>query len=175
MPFDGEPKDGDFVRYIEMLDRQAGGTPGAVPKRERGGTKLKLPLPGWSTHETPQPAARPLPSPDARSGATVPSSGATRAEAGQPTDTLAARGGQRHLSLALSIAALVALWSAMQKLFFAIDTGTLDLDALVPVIFLLVCAGMLFKGAHSAGKKSRQPVSPLSPLNNVQMGRNPKD
>lgn len=173
MRFDGEPKDGDFVRYIEMLNREAGGTPGAVPKPKRNGFKLSLPKPAWGRDDADSTSAPANPrTSQPRANKTV-TPGATREDDDTSATTLAARSSQRHLSLGLGIAAVVALWSALHKLFEAISTHTLDLDALVPVIFLLVCAGMLFKGARGVRQKADRPAPPLPPLTTVPKGRKP--
>jgi hypothetical protein len=172
MPFDGEPKDGDFVRYIETLNSQTGGTPGAVPKRERAGLSLTLRKPGWGRQDARDTQTRPAGAPTPSTA--NPSAGATRDAGDSPPQTLAARSGQRHLSLALGIAGVVALWSALQKLLFAVNTRTLDLDTMVPVAFLLVCAGMLFKGAYGMRQKAGKPARALPPLTTIPTGRQPK-
>lgn len=172
----GEPKDGDFVRYIETLNRQAGVTPGQVLPRKRAGRTITK----WKT-ATEQPTTDDSVYTYAPSAQLPPASysednspGATRNEEQQPP-TLAARSGQRHLALALSIAGFVALWNAITQLFTAVNTGTLDFDSAVPIVFLVVCALMLFKGASSARKNQHKPLPKLPPLSVVHMGRSPKD
>jgi len=167
MAIDGEPKDGDFVRYIEMLNRQAGNSPGQVLPRERRGAKLSKWSPTTASTST-QPTDL---SPSAHTYDTSPA--VTQDD--DPAPTLAARSGQRHLSLALGIAGAIALWSALHKLLTAVNTGNVDMDNMVPVVFLLICAWMLFKGARGARRKQNKPLAKLPPLTTVHMGRKPRD
>src|SRR5690606_21361660 len=114
MAIDGEPEDGDYVRYIDTLNRQAG-APGQVlqkPPRAsgRGGWS------GWgrrgatSPHGTPS-APRPA----------APLPGAAPGDPGSPPPTLAARTGQRRVALALTIAGAFALWHAVRLLIRALE------------------------------------------------------
>lgn len=171
----GEPKDGDFVRYIETLNRQAGAAPGQVmPRNHSGSTALNQKA--ASAQAQTDAAVYTYASSSDSATPTYPSEispGSTQQDNRQST-TLASRSGQRHLSLALVIAAAVALWSAAHRLITAINTRSLDFDAMVPVIFLLVCAGMLFKGARSARRKQNHPLVQLPPLSATYMGRTPK-
>lgn len=170
MAIDGEPKDGDFVRYIEMLNRQAGNSPGQVLPRERRGAKLSKWSPTTASTST-QPTDI---SPSARTYDTSP--GSTQdSDSNEAAPTLAARSGQRHLSLALGIAGAIALWSALHKLLTAVNTDNVDMDNMVPVVFLLICAWMLFKGARGARRKQNKPLAKLPPLTTVHMGRKPRD
>lgn len=174
MAIDGEPKNGDFVRYIEALNRQTEGAPGEVWTRTRRSISLNKrdtvntqPDQFETSNSYRSPA-----DPSASSLSRQSSPGAT--DDGQESTTLAARGGQRHLSLALTIAAVIALWNALDRLTTAINTDTVDMDSLVPVFFLLVCAWMLFIGARGARRKQNKPLAKLPPLSTVQMGRKPK-
>lgn len=172
----GEPKDGDFVRYIETLNRQAGGTPGQVMPSKRSGiledeqkSTFGQKENGESiyTYKAPSdPAAPGYPS--------NISPGSTENDSQQPT-SLATRTSHRRLALALAIGAAIALWNAIHRLITAINTDTLDLDTMVPIAFLIVCAWMLFKGSQGARRKQNQPLAKLSPLSMVKMGRAPKN
>ena len=151
MAIDGEPKNGDFVRYIERLDRRAANSPGQV-----------LPRPRRETRPETQPRA------SAQTGGSINNNE-------EQSTTRAKRGGQRHLAFALGIASAIALWNAVQRLFTAIEADALDIDNLIPIVFLLVCAWILFIGARGARRKQNKPLAKLPPLTTVQMGRKPKD
>ncbi|MBO1111658.1 hypothetical protein [Bordetella petrii] len=157
MALDGEPKDGDFVRYIEMLNRQAGGSPGQVPPRQRG-------VPRGGRRGAAQPA-------DA-AGAPAPAAPGSPAEPAAAPPTLAARTGQRRIALGLTIAGMFALWHAVSMLVAALDRDTVDIDDLIPVIFLAVCAFMLFKGgSRLRSAQTRAPLPKLPPLSTLPGGK----
>lgn len=182
----GEPKNGDFVRYIEMLNRQSG-SPGQVLPRQRNAKPNAR-----QTETTPAEAPESIYSYAPRNKSTAPayspdsdtsssaytrnaSPGSTRdSDDDEPSTTLAARSGQRHLSLGLGIAGAIALWNAAHRLLTAINTRSLDLDSMVPVVFLLICAWMLFKGARGVRRKQNRPLAKLPPLTTVHMGRKPQ-
>jgi len=171
----GEPKDGDFVRYIETLNRQAGGTPGQVTASERLGILTKK----WKKTDEKD---------DLRDvvntyGAPLEESSATYSTGIAPgsTDndnkesaTLASRGAQGNLALILTIAAAVALWNAVSRLITMVKSNYYDLDQGVPILFLTMCAWMLFKASQNARRKKAQPLAKLPPLGTLEMGRNPK-
>jgi|GEM_PF-2590408 len=174
MAIDGEPKNGDFVRYIERLNRQTEGAPGEVWTRTRRGISLnKRESVNTQSDQIETNYSPRSTEPSASSIARPSSPGST--DDSQESTTLAARGGQRHLSLALTIAAVIALWNALDRLTTAINTDSVDMDSLVPVFFLLVCAWMLFIGARGARRKQNKPLAKLPPLSTVQMGRKPKN
>lgn len=149
MAIDGEPKDGDFVRYIEMLNRQAGGSPGQVPPRQPREARRR------------QPAAVPAP---AAPDPAVPDD--------KPAPTMAARSGQRRIALGLTIAGLVAAWHAARLFGQALDQRPIEVDELIPALFLAVCAFMLFKGGSRLRAAQRKPLPVLPPLPTLPRGRN---
>lgn len=172
----GEPKDGDFVRYIEQLNRQAGGTPGQVMPRKRSGILTKKPDNAdndFETNESVNTYGAPIDQPTATYSPDM-SPGSTENTPQKPA-TLAARSGQRHLALALSIAAFIALWNGLIKLADLAESENYDIDNIIPIVFLMICAWMLFKGAQNIRRKQKQPLAKNAPLNIVKMGRNPKD
>ncbi|HYG43206.1 MAG TPA: hypothetical protein VEA17_09830 [Bordetella sp.] len=161
MAIDGEPKDGDFVRYIDMLNRQRGiATPGQVVRREGRASRRN--------QGTPPPAdmqAPPRPNPVSAAP------GSTASDASSPNATLAARSGQRRIALGLTIAGVFALWHAVGMLFTALDRDPIDVDDLIPVVFLAVCAFMLFKGAGRLRSAQRAPLAKLPPLSTLPGGQ----
>jgi len=153
MAIDGEPKDGDFVRYIETLSR-TGGSPGQVPPRQGR-------APRRGRRDTSQAGAP---------GAAAPGSATAEPAAAPPT--LAARTGQRRIALGLTIAGLFALWHAVRMLATALDRDALDIDSLIPVAFLAVCAFMLFKGGSRLRSAQKSPPLPsLPPLSTLPGGK----
>lgn len=161
MAIDGEPEDGDYVRYIDSLNRQAG-SPGQVlqkPARasNRGGWG------GWgrrgatTSHGTP---SAPAPA------AALP--GVAPGDAGRPPPTLAARTGQRRVALALTIAGAFALWHAVRLLMLALEYDPMEFDDLVPAVFLGICAFMLLKGgSRLRSAQRRRPLPALPPLSTL--------
>lgn len=175
MATDGEPKDGDFVRYIQRLNSPAGHTPGEVPPRKSFGGLLNKQKTAEIV-DSPESVYSYMPIPDA---ATPPSSGKpSRDEATDDQDpetaTLASRSANRTLSFGLKIAGAIALWSAVSKLLTATNNNALDTDSLIPVVFLLVCAYMLFKGSRAVGKKQDKPLAKFSPLAAPPIGKKPR-
>lgn len=181
----GEPKNGDFVRYIETLNRQTGSPGQVLPRqrnakpnaRQKAATQADTQESVYSYNSREQ-AKTPVYSPDPDTSSTSYTRhtppGSTRESDDEASTTLAARSGQRHLSLGLGIAGAVALWNAVHRLITAINTRSLDLDSMVPVVFLLICAWMLFKGARGARQKQNKPLAKLPPLTTVRMGRKPQ-
>ena len=159
MAIDGEPKDGDFVRYIDRLTRQASTAPGQVPPRQgRAGRRERQ-------ADAIGPAGFPAPAdPAASPGATT-----------QPPDarpaTLAARSGQRRIALGLTIAGLFALWHAVGRLFEALGHRPVEIDDLIPAVFLGVCAFMLLKGGSRLRASQRAPLPTLPPLATLPGGK----
>lgn len=150
MAIDGEPKDGNFVRYIETLTRAGGTEPGRVqdpPPRLRR-TRARA-----AAVTSPAPAAS-------------PSAGHTTEPEPRPA-TLAARTSLRRIALGLTIAALIAAWNAVRLLARALHSQSLQLDELVPAVFLAVCAFMLFKGASRLRATHKTPMPTLPPLSTL--------
>ncbi|MCD0502342.1 hypothetical protein [Bordetella petrii] len=160
MAIDGEPKDGDFVRYIEMLNRQAGVTPGQVPPRAARAARSKR----QAELGPRDPAAMPMPVP-ASTSPDGPS-----ADTGSPA-TLAARSSRRRVALVLTIAGVVAAWHAAGIVFDVLDSPSFEFDELVPGIFLGVCAFMLLRGGSRMRGAQRAALPSLPPLSTLPAGR----
>ncbi|MBO9355268.1 hypothetical protein GG851_14850 [Bordetella petrii] len=153
MAIDGEPKDGDFVRYIETLNRQADGIPGQVPARQGH-------WPGKSRRAAPSSTDSPR--------AAAPGTAAPASPSAPAPPTLAARSGQRRIALILTIAGGFALWHAIIRLSAALQREPVDLDDLIPAVFLAVCAFMLFMGGNRLrAAQKRQPLPSLPPLSTL--------
>lgn len=158
MAIDGEPKNGDFARYIEQLSR-AGGAPGQVLPAQRAPAAAaqssvagKLSELTWGKRpERAAPAA--LPAGDAAQAA--------------PAPTLAASASARRMALFLTIGALIAGWNALSFFVAALTSGRLDIDTLMPALFLAIAAWMLFKGARNLRAGRRGPLPKLPPLSTL--------
>lgn len=158
MAIDGEPEDGDFVRYVEHLNRQAG-SPGQVlaaqSGRKKRGRRAREAAPEMLGHTSPSTAF-----PGDAANTTVP-------------PTLAARTAQRRIALGLTIAGAFAAWHAVRQLIYALEFDPMEFDDLLPAIFLGVCAFMLFKGASRLRATQRRNALPtLPPLSTLPA--NPK-
>ncbi|MBO9329216.1 hypothetical protein GHR37_08720 [Achromobacter xylosoxidans] len=143
MAIDGEPKDGDFVRYIENLTRAGGAARGRVEAERVDAGLLSDPF--------PTPARKP----------------AAAAPAGQEdpaADSLARRARQRKIGIILTIGGVLAGWAAARIVFQVLRSPQVDLDELMPAAFLVFFAVMLFKAAAGARNPRRPPLAKLPPL-----------
>ncbi|AZW31555.1 hypothetical protein CS343_15435 [Bordetella bronchiseptica] len=163
MAIDGEPKNGDFARYIEELSR-TGGAPGQVLPAQRApaaaaqsGVAGKLSELTWGKR-----SERTAPAP-------LPASGAEQAA---PAPTLAASASARRMALFLTIGALIAGWNALSFFMAALTSGRLDIDTMMPALFLAIAAWMLFKGARNLRAGRRGQLPKLPPLNTLPKGPN---
>src|SRR5690606_14876588 len=136
MAIDGEPEDGDYVRYIDSLNRQAGSPGQVLQKPARASNRGSWGRRGATTSHGAPSAPAPA--------AALP--GVAPGDAGKPPPTLAARTGQRRVALALTIAGAFALWHAVRLLMLALEYDPMEFDDLVPAVFLGICAFMLLKG-----------------------------
>lgn len=180
MAIDGEPKDGDYVRYVEQLINRGqaapgqviagtrgtrsgdassmpgtGASPGAVVRDARPGRQdeLKLNVP-WGRSTAPATTAPGATAPP------VPPAGAPQAG----DTTLAARASKRRGAFAVTIVALAIAWQAVRMLFEALHRPGFDPQDLVPVAFLIIFAGLLWRAARSQRKRAGQPLASLPPL-----------
>lgn len=165
MAMDAEPKDGDFARYIENLTRAGGATPGRVPPKREAARRVPEPVPApappepLSTAPWGKSAPPPLPS---RPGAAAPPPAAGHEDpAAVP---LARRARQRKIGIILTVAGVLAGWAAARIVFEVLRSPRFDLDELMPAIFLVFFAVMLFKAAGSARNPRKTPLEKLPPL-----------
>lgn len=158
MAIDGEPENGDFVRYIETLNRQAG-SPGQVlaqPRRMTGRRRGAFP----SIEDAPGTL-----------GADSLSPGDTSTPPAKAAPTLAARTGQRRIALILTIAGAFALWHAVRLLLLALEYDPVEFGDFVPAGFLAICAFMLFKGgSRLRASQQRSGLPKLPPLSTLPVG-----
>jgi hypothetical protein len=161
MAIDGEPRNGDFARYIEQLSRTGGPEPGKVDKR--AGI--------FSARPAPPPASASEPLSSAPWGQSPASPGVPARDA-QAELTLAQRDGKRRASVLLGVAGIAVGIAAARVAFQALQRPYFDLDELMPAVFLGFLALMLFKAATGARKAKNVPARPLPPL---QPSRHRKD
>ncbi len=159
MAIDGEPRDGDYARYIENLTRTGGATPGQVADKRK-----------VSRTAAPPPPSKPAPSSSGSgslSGAPWGNSSAQPAPAAPGQDdaasmTLARQATQRKIGVVLTIGGILAGWAAVRILFQALRGPGFDLDEAMPAVFLAFFAFMLFKAAGSArNPRGKAPLPPL--------------
>ncbi|WP_427183420.1 hypothetical protein ACL598_15405 [Bordetella bronchialis] len=184
MAIDGEPKDGDYVRYIEALINRGQAAPGQVMGRARGvpsaspppspGEVVRDAAPAGAARDFPPGFGQPVP---ASPGIPRPFSwgrGAGSKASSAPRDanpasdaTLAGRAARRRGAFAVAIVAIAIAWQAMRMLYDALRQPDFDPHALIPVAFLLVFAGMLWRAARSGRAQGKQPPARLPPLTTV--------
>ncbi|OZI19334.1 hypothetical protein CAL26_17010 [Bordetella genomosp. 9] len=189
MAIDGEPKDGDYVRYVEQLINRGQAAPGQVVAKARdalsGAATARgarsapgmAPSPGevvGKTRPTRQeavkldtqwgrePAAAPAGAPSA-AVPPMPPAGAAQAR----NATLATRASTRRGAFAVTIVALAIAWQAVRMLFEALRRPGFDPHELVPVAFLAIFAGLLWRAARSQRKRAGQPLASLPPLTTI--------
>ncbi|EHK63279.1 hypothetical protein [Achromobacter arsenitoxydans] len=157
MAIDGEPKNGDFARYIENLTRAGGAAPGRAS--DTGSARREAPTAPGSLSDAPwgNTAPPPLQSRTAP-GATAP------AQADEGTVSLARHARQRKIGVVLTIAGMLAGWAAVNIGFRALHNPRFDMDEMIPAIFLAFFAFMLFKAASGARNPRKTPLEKLPPL-----------
>ncbi|ARP82403.1 hypothetical protein CAL12_17315 [Bordetella genomosp. 8] len=153
MAIDGEPKDGDYVRYVEQLINRGQAAPGQVVAKTRD------PLSGTPTGAAP----RVPPVPPSGAAPPVPPAGAAQ----ERNATLATRASTRRGAFAVTIVALAIGWQAVRMLFEALRRPGFDPHELVPVAFLVIFAGLLWRAARSQRKRAGQPLASLPPLTTI--------
>ncbi|OZI61255.1 hypothetical protein [Bordetella genomosp. 11] len=169
MAIDGEPKDGDYVRYIEKLVNRGQAAPGQVLGKagHAGPSPLPPPSPGEVVRDAPPAARRPAAAWGRGAASATPASAPSRDTAPPAQDTLAARAGKRRGALAVTIVGLAIAWQALRMLFQALRQPEFDPQDLVPVAFLLIFAGMLWRAARSQRTRAGQPPARLPPLTTI--------
>ncbi|MFC4276815.1 hypothetical protein [Achromobacter aloeverae] len=185
MALDGEPKDGDYVRYVERLVNRGAPPPGQVIAQDAAGGAKEHDA-ALSPGEVGRPASR-RPA-QGSSGATArtgtraypagspardpaPDNGQanamrTGAEAG-PAPSLAARSAQRKISAVILVVALLIAWHAVRLILGAVDDGNVDVSALMPGVFLLAFALMVYGISRNIRRNADRPAAKLPPLTTV--------
>lgn len=179
MPIDGEPKDGDYVRYVERLINRGQAAPGQVVAQTRGATAMPAtPAPGEVIPNTSTGVSKPGNIWKAVMGqaATTPSAPATSAatNSGSATNnestadaTLATRAAGRRGSFAAALISIAVVWQAMRLLFEALRRPDFNMHELLPVFFLLVLAGVLWKAFRAQRARANQTPGRLPPLTTI--------
>lgn len=147
MAIDGEPKDGDFARYIETLSNSPPPRPPAVPSLQ---TPVTAPSHLSDTHWVKNPSTQSPQAPPGSSG-----------DAPTSEPTLASQARRNKLSNLLSLA---SFWIGFGALFSLIKEGSFYLDDIAPFLLMSFFAIMLFKGARRLRASSKEPLKSLPPL-----------
>jgi hypothetical protein len=186
MAIDGEPKDGDYVRYVEQLINRGQAAPGQVVAKGRdalsGATASNdswsvpgtAPAPG-EVVGNPRPVRQDKPKLNVPWGRDpAPNAPGDRATAAPPmgggpagNPTLATRASTRRGAFAVTIVALAIAWQAVRMLFEALHRPGFDPQDLVPVAFLIIFAGLLWRAARGQRKRADRPMTPLPPLTTI--------
>lgn len=176
MAIDGGPKNGDYARYVEDLVNRGRPSPGQVLAKTDAASGT--PSPGQvfkpSPKATPQDSGRAKGHAQTAAPAVATPHADTFASPAAATDntSLAARAVKRRIGVGMTIAGLLAGWAGVRMLITAVHEPVFDAGELIPVAFLLVFAGMLFRGARSLRADSLKPARKLPPLS-TSSGRKP--
>jgi hypothetical protein len=165
MAIDGEPKNGDYARYIDNLVNRGTLPPGQVIPQ--GLPPLETPSPGQVLSEKSRNTARTASTGGGKPAAaakTAPTAGAGPANAAAGSNTLAAQAGKRKFSTGIALVAVVIGWHAIRMIAGAFEQRPLQPEHVIPGAFLLLFAVMLFRISRRVRADSRQPPGPLSPL-----------
>lgn len=162
MAIDGEPRNGDFARYIENLTRTGGASPGQVPDK-RAQSRPAAPPPSPPPPATPSetlsgaPWGKPAPPPlQSRQAPAAP--GQTDAA----EVSMARQATQRKIGVILTVGGILAGWAGARIIFEALRGPGFDLDEAMPAVFLFFFAMMLFKAARNArNPRGKTPLPPL--------------
>ncbi|QKH38089.1 hypothetical protein FOC84_25400 [Achromobacter pestifer] len=164
MAIDGEPRNGDFARYIENLTRAGGTTPGQVPNKRAGSRQSATPVPPPPPAPAPRsdtlssaPWGNPAPPPlQSRQAPTAPG------QEDAATVSMARHATQRKIGVILTVGGVLAGWAAARIIFEALRGPGFDLDEAMPAVFLAFFAIMLFKAARNArNPRNKTPLPPL--------------
>ncbi|CAB3955343.1 hypothetical protein QEP16_11515 [Achromobacter insolitus] len=163
MAIDGEPRNGDFARYIENLTRAGGATPGRVPDKRAA-----------SRTASPSVPAPPVPAPRSETLSNAPwgNAGTPSQQPWQAppapgqedagTVSLARHATQRRIGVILTVGGILAGWAAARIIFEALRGPGFDLDQAMPAVFLAFFAIMLFKAARNArNPRNKAPLPPF--------------
>jgi hypothetical protein len=171
MAIDGEPKDGDYVRYVEQLINRGNAAPGqVVAQRGIPAVPAPAPSPGEVISNASKSADKSgtlWKTLSERTNAT-PSS-APPATGSEPTAnaTLASAASKRRGAFAVALVSIAIAWQAIRMLFEALRQPYFDAHELLPAAFLLVFAGILWKASRSQRTRARQIPGRLQPLSTI--------
>lgn len=169
MVIDGEPEDGDYVRYIEKLTNRGLAAPGQVvgKARELQAAPVPPPSPGEVVRDAPPVTRKPGKAWGRGAAPGAPASPAPQNGTRAADATLAGQATRRRGALAVTIVALAIAWQAVRMLFDAWRQPGFNPRDLMPVAFLLLFAGMLWRAARSQRTRAKQPLTPLPPLTTI--------
>jgi hypothetical protein len=185
MAIDGEPKDGDYVRYIERLVNRGGLAPGQVPPPARKDAARSAQGTGVSSGQSSTLPSTPAPAPagaepwgraDGGAG-TMHQTGSAKPGMAAPTPqptTLAAQAGARIGARILKIVGAVLLFAAFRMGMTALQGPDHDPARLIPAAFLAIFGALLLFRSRGLNQKARQPLGSLPPLTTAST-RNGRD
>lgn len=165
MAIDGEPKNGDYARYIDTLVNRGTLSPGQV--MPQGLPPIEPRSPGQVLPEKSRNSARTASTGGGKPATvakTAAAAGASPANAAARSNTLATQAGKRKFSTGIALVAVVIGWHAIRMIAGAFEQRPLQPEHVIPGVFLLLFAVMLFRISRRVRADSRQPPGPLSPL-----------
>jgi hypothetical protein len=168
MAIDGEPKNGDYARYVERLINRGSPSPGQV--LSKADTAPTAPSPGEVLYQKNQKVQKANPGRTMAGDGQAEPARAHPADLARPkagNDTLAAQAVKRKISIGMTVVALVIAWSAVRMLVTAMNKPHFEMETIIPVAFLLVFAAMLYRGARGLRADARRPPRSLAPLSGM--------
>jgi hypothetical protein len=182
MALDGEPKDGDYVRYVEKLVNRGMPSPGQVVARDAGATGSDRQRQRAASRTADQaarggkaagnaarpgyPAGSPARDPGLDDGgANAMRTGTAAGSAQEPS--MAARAAQRKVGTVIFVVAMLIGWHAVRLILGALHGGEVDVGELMPGVFLLVFAFMVLAMSRNLRRNANRPAGKLPPLTTV--------
>jgi hypothetical protein len=164
-----EPKNGDYARYVEDLVNRGKPAPGQVladPPAAQSPRGMQRPTAGKTAAGTPA-GIEPVSTRASKSPTDRPHASQPLPSAAGNGATLADLARKRRSGIRIAIIAILVAWVAVHMLINVLNRPEFDAGALVPVVFLLAVAAVLFAAARSARAAARKPPGRLPPLSTV--------
>ena len=143
----GEPKNGDYARYVEELSNRSAAP--AAPAAPVGQAQTTPPTGSPGSTYTPEAS-------------------------GQDSVTLASRSRGRGIKAVMTIAAILVALAGLRALGALFEGPDFDVGDLIPALFLFACAFMLFKGAAGISSSRTLRLPKLPPLTTVPLNKHRK-
>lgn len=167
MAIDGEPKNGDYARYVENLVNRGNPSPGQVLSKDTATPIPPSPGQVFNPGTVLKPAGTAPTAAQPRAGGKADRTRPATSPVNTANSSLAAQAGKRKLSIGLMIVALAVAWIAARMALAVVNAPVFQAEDLVPAVFLLFFAGMLFRGARGLRADARKPQAKLPPLSTV--------
>ncbi len=159
------PKDGDYARYVEVLTSGSQGEPGKVytsRKAAPAGWTIESEMPPLPDGFKPAPVAiNPMVTPGAGPAANITTHPGQEQNAEM---TLAARSAKRTTSIVFRLIAIVLFVMGANLVVGALADDMSSGEDVIPGVFLLFFALILFKAASGLKRDASRPGKALPPM-----------